>query len=55
MARGLMAVGGFMFWFGDKALQEFAHLGWVLSEVLGMGAALLFLLAGLGLKAYAED
>ena len=46
----LIAIGALAFWCGDRALRDFAHMNWVLAEVLGIGIAVVCLVLGFALK-----
>jgi hypothetical protein len=51
----LIAIGGLGFFVGDKALHEFAHMNFVVAEVVGIGGSAVCLVAGFGLKALRDS
>ena len=46
----LLTVGALGFWAGDRALHEFAHMSWGLSELLGISGSIVCLILGIGLR-----
>lgn len=46
----LIAIGIVGFFVGDKALHECAHMNFVMAEMIGIGASIVCIVAGLGLK-----
>ena len=51
----LMGAGGFSFFFGGRALHEFAHVDRILDEVEGIAAAVALILLGAALKNIGES
>ena len=50
-----MCVGGFSFFFGGRALHEFAHVDRVVAECEGIFAAVVLILLGAVLKNVGEN
>jgi len=46
----LIAIGAVGFFFGDRALHDFAHMNVVMAEITGVGGSVFCIVAGFGLK-----
>ena len=54
LSKALFLIGGLSFFFGGRALAEFAKVDRLLAEMAGIALAFVFVLLGFGLRSFSE-